>query len=35
MNKKGKKRFSKADGGLMNLGGKELDLRGAKDLYYG
>jgi len=28
MNKKGKKRFSKAEGGLMNLGGKELDLRG-------
>ena len=28
MNKKGKKRFSKAEGGLMNLGGKEMDLRG-------
>ena len=28
MNKKRKKRFSKAEGGLMNLGGKELDLRG-------
>ena len=28
MNKKGKKRFSKAEGGLMNMGGKELDLRG-------
>ena len=28
MNKKGKKRFSKAEGGLMNMGGNELDLRG-------
>ena len=28
MNKKGKKRFSKAEGGLMNLGGNEMDLRG-------
>ena len=28
MNKKGKKRFSKAEGGLMNLAGNELDLRG-------
>ena len=28
MNKKGKKRFSKAEGGLMNLAGNEMDLRG-------
>ena len=28
MNKKGKKRFSKAEGGLINLAGNEMDLRG-------